>query len=239
MRKGSRRASARSSAALGIGVLCDLGRGGGAAAPTGTRGPGAEATHSSRCNAARSGLADGDRVRRRGAATTRRGGVDALHLAGDGQALAAVPPLPDPGQLRGEVRSTALDHRGRQVAARGSGLSVTSVARDGLIIDFQAPASRVETAFRTGLERYRLANGSIGQARTAPVQVPATIAKYVTVGRRSRHDHGASALRRTPRAQVGAGHLPRREGGRESSPIRRARPRLAPPRRTRPSRSAA
>ena len=61
-----------------------------------------------------------------------------------------------------------------------SGLTVTSVARDGLILDFRAPASRVETAFRTGLERYRLANGSIGRARTAPVQVPATIAKYVT-----------------------------------------------------------
>src|SRR5262245_44122012 len=61
-----------------------------------------------------------------------------------------------------------------------SGLTVTSVARDGLIIDFQAPASRVETTFRTGLERYRLANGSVAQARTAPVQVPATIAKDVT-----------------------------------------------------------
>jgi pro-kumamolisin-like protein/PASTA domain-containing protein/IPT/TIG domain-containing protein len=63
---------------------------------------------------------------------------------------------------------------------QASGLTVTNVARDGLIIGFQAPASRVETAFRTGLERYRLANGSIGQARTAPVRVPATIAKYVT-----------------------------------------------------------
>src|SRR5436305_2827358 len=60
---------------------------------------------------------------------------------------------------------------------QASGLSVTSVARDGLILHFQAPASHVETAFRTGLERYRLANGSIGQARTAPVQVPAAIAK--------------------------------------------------------------
>src|SRR5436309_5249112 len=61
-----------------------------------------------------------------------------------------------------------------------SGLRVTSVARDGLILDFRAPADRVEAAFRTGLERYRLANGSTGRARTAPVRVPATIAKYVT-----------------------------------------------------------
>jgi hypothetical protein len=63
---------------------------------------------------------------------------------------------------------------------QASGLTVTNVARDGLIVDFQAPASRVETAFRTGLQRYRLANGSVGHARTAPVRVPATIAKYVT-----------------------------------------------------------
>ena len=63
---------------------------------------------------------------------------------------------------------------------QASGLSVTSVARDGLIVHFQAPASHVETAFRTSLERYRLANGSIGQARTAPVRVPGTIAKDVT-----------------------------------------------------------
>ncbi|HEU5244631.1 MAG TPA: protease pro-enzyme activation domain-containing protein [Gaiellaceae bacterium] len=63
---------------------------------------------------------------------------------------------------------------------QASGLTVTNVARDGLIVDFQAPASRVETAFRTGLQRYRLANGSIRRARTAPVRVPAAIAKYVT-----------------------------------------------------------
>jgi subtilase family serine protease len=61
-----------------------------------------------------------------------------------------------------------------------SGLAVTNLARDGLILDFQAPANRVESAFRTGLDRYRLGNGSIARARTAPVQVPTTIAKYVT-----------------------------------------------------------
>jgi Pro-kumamolisin, activation domain/IPT/TIG domain/PASTA domain/Divergent InlB B-repeat domain len=63
---------------------------------------------------------------------------------------------------------------------QASGLTVTDVARDGLIVRFQAPASRVETAFHTGLERYRLADGSLAQARTAPVRVPATIAKDVT-----------------------------------------------------------
>ena len=63
---------------------------------------------------------------------------------------------------------------------QASGLTVTGVARDGLLVDFKAPAQRVESNFQTGLARYKLANGSIGQARTAPLKVPATIAKYVT-----------------------------------------------------------
>ena len=63
---------------------------------------------------------------------------------------------------------------------QASGLTVTSVARDGLLVHFTAPANHVESAFRTGLDRYRLANGSIGQARTAAIRVPATIANDVT-----------------------------------------------------------
>jgi hypothetical protein len=63
---------------------------------------------------------------------------------------------------------------------QASGLAVTDVAPDGLIVDFQAPASRVETAFHTGLQRYRLPNGSTRRARTAPLRVPASIANYVT-----------------------------------------------------------
>src|SRR3954469_9308653 len=43
-----------------------------------------------------------------------------------------------------------------------SGLTVTNAARAALLLAFQPPASRVETTFRTGLERYRLASGSIG-----------------------------------------------------------------------------
>jgi hypothetical protein len=59
-------------------------------------------------------------------------------------------------------------------------LTVTNVAPDGLIVDFTAPASRVESEFQTGLERYKLANGSTEHARTAPLKVPATIGEYVT-----------------------------------------------------------
>jgi Pro-kumamolisin, activation domain/PASTA domain/IPT/TIG domain/Divergent InlB B-repeat domain len=63
---------------------------------------------------------------------------------------------------------------------QSSGLTVTDVARDGLLVHFSAPANRVESTFQTGLERYRLANGSLARARTASVRVPATIAPDVT-----------------------------------------------------------
>lgn len=88
---------------------------------------------------------------------------------------------------------------------QASGLTVTNVARDGLILDFEAPASHVESAFRTGLERYRLANGSIGQARTAPVQVPAAIAKDVraVVGLDTTVRLRPSGILRAPRATRG------------------------------------
>jgi hypothetical protein len=86
-----------------------------------------------------------------------------------------------------------------------SGLTVTAVARGGLIVHFSAPASRVETAFRTGLERYRLADGSIGRARTAPVRVPETIAQDVTavVGLDTTVRLRPSGVIRTPKSAPG------------------------------------
>ena len=55
-----------------------------------------------------------------------------------------------------------------------------SVARDGLLVDFRGPAAQAERAFGVGLDRYRLADGTIGRARTAPVRLPAAIAGDVT-----------------------------------------------------------
>ncbi len=65
-----------------------------------------------------------------------------------------------------------------QLAA--SGLRVTNVARDGLLLSFSGSAGEVETAFRTGLERYRLADGTIGQATTSGLKMPSSIAGSVT-----------------------------------------------------------
>ena len=63
---------------------------------------------------------------------------------------------------------------------RSEGLAVTNVSRSGLLIDFKGAADKVETTFGTGLSRYKLANGSVGRARTGAIRVPASIAKYVT-----------------------------------------------------------
>jgi hypothetical protein len=62
---------------------------------------------------------------------------------------------------------------------RADGLHVTNVSRDGLLVSFAGSAATVETAFRTGLERYRLANGTTGQGTTASVKLPSTISGSV------------------------------------------------------------
>jgi hypothetical protein len=59
------------------------------------------------------------------------------------------------------------------------GLRVTNVSRDGLLVSFTGSASRVESAFRTGLERFRLADGAVGQATTQAVRMPSSIASSV------------------------------------------------------------
>lgn len=64
-----------------------------------------------------------------------------------------------------------------QLAA--DGLQVTNVASDGLIVDFSGSASTVERAFGTGLERYRLADGTFGAATTSAIRVPAALARVV------------------------------------------------------------
>ena len=59
------------------------------------------------------------------------------------------------------------------------GLRVTNVSKDGLLVSFSGSAATVESAFRTGIERYRLPDGSIGQATSSAVHLPSTIAGSV------------------------------------------------------------
>ncbi len=64
-------------------------------------------------------------------------------------------------------------------ALQGDGLRVTGVSGDGLLVGFTGPAGRVESAFHTGLESYRLADKTIGRAATSAVSLPSTVAGSV------------------------------------------------------------
>ncbi len=59
------------------------------------------------------------------------------------------------------------------------GLTVRPVSSDGLLVPFSGTARQVEGAFHTGLERYRLSDGSIGRAATSAVSLPSSIAGSV------------------------------------------------------------
>jgi hypothetical protein len=99
------------------------------------------------------------------AVTTPRSPMFGRYLARDGYARAFGPA----GAAVSAVRS--------QLAA--DGLQVTNVASDGLIVDFSGSASTVERAFGTGLERYKLADGTFGTATTSAIRVPAALASVV------------------------------------------------------------
>ena len=55
-----------------------------------------------------------------------------------------------------------------------------TVAPNGMLVNFRGSAAQVEHAFGVGLERIRLADGSIGRARTAAIRLPASLAGLVT-----------------------------------------------------------
>ncbi len=64
-------------------------------------------------------------------------------------------------------------------ALQSDGLTVTGVSTDHLLVSFSGSAAKVESAFGTGLERYRLANGAVGQGTTGQVHVPANLSSAV------------------------------------------------------------
>jgi subtilase family serine protease len=59
------------------------------------------------------------------------------------------------------------------------GLRVTNVSRDGLLVSFSGSAATVETAFGTRIERYRLADGTTGQATTSALRMSSSVASSV------------------------------------------------------------
>lgn len=79
-----------------------------------------------------------------------------------------------------------------------SGLVFTNVARDDMVLTFRGSAKAVESAFRTGLERYRLSGGSRVMATTSAVTLPSSIGSSVAavVGLNTLvHRHPAGPLR--------------------------------------------
>ncbi len=63
---------------------------------------------------------------------------------------------------------------------QADGLQVTGAASDGMFIRFTGTASKVESAFHTGLSRFRLSDGTTGQATTSSVELPTSIAGAVS-----------------------------------------------------------
>jgi len=76
----------------------------------------------------------------------------------------------------GPSRSAASAVRARLTA---DGLHVRGVSSDGLLMRFSGTAARVEAAFHTGLESYRLRDGSIRRAATSAITLPSAIAGSV------------------------------------------------------------
>jgi hypothetical protein len=62
---------------------------------------------------------------------------------------------------------------------KASGLRISSVSRNGLLVDFAGTARQAESAFATHLETYRLSSGATGTAATTAATLPASISSSV------------------------------------------------------------
>ncbi|MGO8958223.1 MAG: IPT/TIG domain-containing protein [Streptosporangiaceae bacterium] len=71
----------------------------------------------------------------------------------------------------------AINAVGSQLKA--GGLRISGLSSDGLLLSFSGTARQVESTFHTGLERYRLADGSMGRATTSAIVMPSAIASSV------------------------------------------------------------
>ncbi len=85
-----------------------------------------------------------------------------------------------PGAFFGRFGPARTQLSAVRAQLKTDGLRVSAVSRDGLIVHFTGTARAAEAAFHTGLESYRLADGSRGQATTTAISLPSTIAGSVT-----------------------------------------------------------
>ncbi len=84
-----------------------------------------------------------------------------------------------PGAFAGRFGPPASAISAAVAWLKASGLRVTGVSRDGLLVHFSGAAAVVGRAFGTRLESYRLSDGFTGRAATSAVRVPAPIAGSV------------------------------------------------------------
>ncbi len=113
-----------------------------------------------------------------------------------------------PGQFAGRFGPTKATFDAIKAQLSRDGLRVTGVARDGLLVNFTGSAAAVERAFGTGLSRYRLADGSIGQATTSAITLPSSVAGSVAaVVGLDNLVHAHPAFTRGPASA--RGHFPR------------------------------
>lgn len=85
-----------------------------------------------------------------------------------------------PGQFASRFGPTAASIAAVRSRLRADGLTVSSVSSNGLMMSFTGSASRVQGAFDTRLEAYRLAGGAHARGLASPARVPASIANSVT-----------------------------------------------------------
>ena len=88
---------------------------------------------------------------------------------------------------------------------QAQGLRVTSVAANGMLVNFSGSARTVQGAFHTHLENYRRSNGTIGRQTTEPVTLPATVAPHVAavIGLNNLvQEHALGPVRRSAHARA-------------------------------------
>ncbi|HTU80289.1 MAG TPA: IPT/TIG domain-containing protein [Solirubrobacteraceae bacterium] len=84
-----------------------------------------------------------------------------------------------PGAFASRFGPTQATVAAVESSLQADGLRVSSVSGDHLLVGFSGSAAQVERAFRTGLESYRLADGSVTREATAAAAVAPAIAGSV------------------------------------------------------------
>ena len=85
-----------------------------------------------------------------------------------------------PGQFASKFGPSSSTISAVKAQLSRDGLTVTSVARDGLLIGFSGTTTKVESTFNTTLERYKSAAGITGEQTTKAISLPSSIASDVT-----------------------------------------------------------